>query len=225
MSPRRRSRAWVGFFVALTLLAGAAVTLEVWYNVHQQLTPEALAAARRLWQAKGPADYDLKYLVSLQSREGERLTGRVHDGTLKNVTVNGEPLDPVLYAFHDLTPLLEQAASAEGEREVSGAAPEQARAVVEVQVRGGRAVGGSCNGWPLPRDGAGPYDMAGLFAGIARLVDQDEHAGAWRPYVVATFDKKDGHLVHFVHSRMRARERVEIQVGEVTPPGQAPTSR
>lgn len=225
MSPRRRSRAWLGFFAVLTLLAGTAVTLEVWYNLHQQLTPEALAAAQRLWQQKGPADYDLKYLVTLTSRDGERLTGRAHDGALTDVTINGEPLDPVLYAFHDLTPLWEQAASGEGKRAVSGVAPQQPRVVIEVQVRGGRAVGGSCNGWPLPRDGASSYDMAGLFAGIARLLEQDAHSGGWRPYAVASFDKKDGHLVHFVHSRMRARERVEVQVGELTPPGQAPTSK
>jgi hypothetical protein len=58
------SRAWVGFFVLLGGLAAAAVVVPIFYNVRQQLRPEQLAAARRLWAERGPADYDLTYRVT-----------------------------------------------------------------------------------------------------------------------------------------------------------------
>jgi hypothetical protein len=217
----------MGFFAVLTLLALTAVSLEVWYTHRQQLTPEALDAARRLWAEKGPADYDLKYLVSYQRREDARLTGRSHDDSVSDVEVNGEPLDPAFYPFHDLAPLLAQGGAG---AEVTAVAPSKSEAVIEVRVRGGKAVGGSCGGRPLPPGWAGSYEMAGLFAALARVLEQDEYSGAWRPYVVASFDRNDGHLVHFVRSRMQARERVEIQVGELKRvelerPAQAPTDR
>jgi hypothetical protein len=62
--PRRRSRAWIWFFVILGILTATAITIEVWYNVQQQLTPERLAEARKKWSANGPASYHLEYTLS-----------------------------------------------------------------------------------------------------------------------------------------------------------------
>ena len=41
--PRRRSRGWIWFFAILGVLTATAITIEVWYNAQQQLTPERLA--------------------------------------------------------------------------------------------------------------------------------------------------------------------------------------
>ncbi len=59
--PVRRSRGWVWFFVILAVLTIAATAFLWIYNVGQQLTPERLAAARKLWDQKRPADYDLTW--------------------------------------------------------------------------------------------------------------------------------------------------------------------
>ncbi len=62
--PRRRSRAWVGFFVLLVILAGIAVTMPIVYNLGQQLRPEQLEAARQRWSKNGPLDYDLTFSIT-----------------------------------------------------------------------------------------------------------------------------------------------------------------
>ena len=48
--------------VILAALAAAAVTIPLAYNLSRQLTPEQVTAARTLWRAHGPRDYDLDYL-------------------------------------------------------------------------------------------------------------------------------------------------------------------
>ena len=57
----QRNRGWIWFFVILGCLTAAAIVVQVWFNVQQQLTPELLTAARRKWADKGPRDYDLEY--------------------------------------------------------------------------------------------------------------------------------------------------------------------
>ena len=57
-----RSRRWVWYFAALAILAAAAVAIPIAYNLSRQLTPEQVSAARALWHAHGPRDYDLDYL-------------------------------------------------------------------------------------------------------------------------------------------------------------------
>jgi hypothetical protein len=136
----------------LGLLAAAAITVEVWFNLQQQLRPEELAQARRLWDEKGPRDYVLDYAVK-----------REH---------NPEP---------------------------GGSVPEQ----YTVTVRGGRA---------LPSGGHEFGSMDDLFDQIEKQLRADREAGGRRPFVKAVFDEHDGHIVHYVHSVMSTRERLEIAV-------------
>jgi hypothetical protein len=67
-SPSRKT-GWIWFFLFLALMGGLAIAIPLVYNVQQQLRPEQLSAARRLWQEKAPADYDLEYQVRRQSDE------------------------------------------------------------------------------------------------------------------------------------------------------------
>jgi hypothetical protein len=216
MIPRRRSRHWLIFFSALTLLAAAAVGLETWYNLRQQLTPEAAEQARALWQERGPADYDLKYNVVRQSRSVGHLRAWLRDGKLAGVEVEDTPLEPDLYPFHDLAPLFAQAEMfPAGGPECVGTEPERSTVVYLVQVRGGRVARAWCGDEPLPAAVAGDYDMATLLAGVGRLVERDRAAGGWPPYMVATFDRNDGRLLHFVRSRIRRGERLEFNLVEL----------
>jgi hypothetical protein len=230
MTDRRRSRAWLLFFAALLLLAAAAVSLEVGFSLHQQLTAAALERARALWDEKGPADYDLTYTVKRQSRAGDRLRAKVRAGAVEGVDLDGTPLPSDLYPFHNLAPLLAEVepppadGSGTGEGEVSCLAPAQSLATYLVQVRGGRVVRASCDDQPLPPGVASSYDMPGLFAGIGAWLERDAPAGLWRPFAVGTFDRADGHLLHYVHSLMRTRERVEFNLVELRRvPAQAPS--
>jgi hypothetical protein len=59
----RRSRAWIGYFVALVVLGCVALLAPVIYNLSIQLTPDQLATARQRWAQHGPRDYDLDYSV------------------------------------------------------------------------------------------------------------------------------------------------------------------
>jgi hypothetical protein len=216
MPPRRRARTWVAFFAALGLLAAAAVGLETWYNLRQQLTPAALEQARSRWAARGPADYDLTYAVARQAPTGEPLRARRGGGTSPRVAADGVPLEPDLYAFHDLAPLFPELGGGEdGDgHDVTATAPDKATHTYRVRVRHGRPVRAWCDDGPVPTGMADGYAMDALLAGIGRLLERDRAAGGWPPYVVAVFDPADGHLLHYVHSRMRTRERVAVNLLE-----------
>ena len=58
---RKPNRGWIWYFVILAVLTVVATTVLVVYNLRQQLRPEQLAAARKLWDEKRPADYVLTY--------------------------------------------------------------------------------------------------------------------------------------------------------------------
>jgi hypothetical protein len=60
--------------------------------------------------------------------------------------------------------------------------------------------------------------MDGLFDLIEKQLADDAEPGSSRAFVKATFDPDDGHVVHYVHSVMRRRERLEISVRLETPP-------
>jgi hypothetical protein len=53
---------WIVFFAALALLGTVAVVVPIVYNLGLQLKPEDVARARKLWQQKGPRDYDLELM-------------------------------------------------------------------------------------------------------------------------------------------------------------------
>jgi hypothetical protein len=53
--------------------------------------------------------------------------------------------------------------------------------------------------------------MDAFFDYIDRRLREDAEPGKPRAFVKATIDETDGHVVHFVHSVMRTRERLEIR--------------
>src|SRR5207249_3022497 len=85
----RRDRGWIWYFVILTLVAVGATATLVIYNRSQQLTPEELEKARKLWEEKGPKDYELRYTT--RAGPDEQLTHYVvvvRGGQVQSVTVN-----------------------------------------------------------------------------------------------------------------------------------------
>ncbi len=97
---RTRPRAWVWFFVLLTAMAAAAVTLPIVYNLSIQLRPEDLAAARARWKASGPRDYDLQYQEKIRQEDKPSESEwdvKVRDGRVTAVTCDGEALPAAEY--------------------------------------------------------------------------------------------------------------------------------
>lgn len=65
---KSRSRRWLWFFVVVGVVSAAAVTLLALYIRNQlgpanQLTLDQLRAARKVWDEKGPKDYQMLYKV------------------------------------------------------------------------------------------------------------------------------------------------------------------
>jgi hypothetical protein len=79
-----------------------------------------------------------------------------------------------------------------------------------VRVKDGRAV--DSDDRPLPRGPLEYGSMDDLFDRIEQRLRADQEAGGSRPFVKATFDDQDGHVVHYVRSVMKTRERIEISV-------------
>src|SRR5436190_24243074 len=96
----RPGRAWVWYMVSLGVLAVTFAGIQVWYNLSLQLKPEQVAAARALWQQKGPRSYDLEY-----TQEGDNpgtFVSQVRNRRVVSLTRNGQPLEPRLYKTYDM---------------------------------------------------------------------------------------------------------------------------
>jgi hypothetical protein len=91
MSVKRSPWRWIIFFVLLIALAATGITLPVVYNLGQQLKPEQLNASKRLWQEKGPRDYDLSFSITHdRERLAERHVVQVRDGQVIYSACEGE---------------------------------------------------------------------------------------------------------------------------------------
>jgi len=100
MSEARPNSNWIWYFVVLAALSLIAVVTLIVYNLQQQLKPEQLAAAQKLWDEKGPRSYRLKYTVKKNDDPRvDEYTVKVVDGKVMAATVNGleEPLERLRY--------------------------------------------------------------------------------------------------------------------------------
>jgi hypothetical protein len=92
------------FFAVLTILTITAIVLQVWYNKHLELTAERLAEARGLWNANGPANYDMQYVIrTLDSIE--TFDVEVRNKKAIAVVCNGQPLEERLYRYSEMPAL------------------------------------------------------------------------------------------------------------------------
>jgi hypothetical protein len=92
---RRSSWRWVSFFLTLAVLGGAAVTINLVYNLSLQLRPEQVARARELWRQHAPADYELEWLVRTThgtQEQDEEYFLSVRDGRPVSLRCDGQTL-------------------------------------------------------------------------------------------------------------------------------------
>src|SRR5262245_40533649 len=217
MSTAAPRRNWVWFFLVLVLLGGTALTIEVWYNLSQQLTAAKLEAARATWQQNGPADYDFTWTVTRQTRVPADVLVTFRNGRVAEVLVESSDWSPELAALYDLGPALAIAAPTGGEGTIRGSGgtdgtPRQYR----VRVRGGRAVEARCEGKVLAGVDPEAYSMEGLFAALGWQLELDAQSGRPRVFAVGTFGKGDRRVLRYVRSCRAIRERVEIKFADLT---------
>jgi len=115
--PRKSSRGWIWYFVILGALSVLGITILVVYNLRQQLKPEQIAAARKLWEEKRPPDYVLTYTKKGDASGTFIVT--VHQGKVVSVIMREEvvkdnqvqvaelPLERRLYASYDMAGLFD----------------------------------------------------------------------------------------------------------------------
>ncbi len=104
--PPQARRRWVWFFVVLGCLALVAIIVPIWYNFSHQLTREQLAAARALWQQKGPRSYDMAYAKKVGKLEAiDNFQVEVRDGKVIKVERNGAPVEERLFRYSDMPAL------------------------------------------------------------------------------------------------------------------------
>ena len=98
---RRRSRGWLWFFGILIVLTITSITVQISFNLSQQLTQQKLDAARMRWREAGPRDYDLEYTIE---KIGSKETFQVHvrDGKVVASTRDGQAEEPRLFRYRDM---------------------------------------------------------------------------------------------------------------------------
>lgn len=216
--PPRRRHNWIWFFLFLLLLGGTALTIEIWYNLRQQMTLAQLEDARVTWQQNGPRDYDFIYNVTRQTRTPGDIVITSRDGRPTTVRVDSADWEPSLAPLYDLGPALTNLRDDGSERETR--TPGQQDGVTHeyrVRVREGRAVEVRCDGKVIPAVDPEAYRMEGLFAALHRQLELDSEPGRPRVFAVGTFGKGDRRLLRYVRSCRAVRERVEIKFVELTP--------
>lgn len=105
MTPPRRSRTWIWFFLILVILTTLSLTILIRYNRGQQLTRQQLDEARALWQHQGPHDYDLDYTKSSSVTERYRI--QVRHGKVVAALRDGKPMEERLYSYYDMQGLFD----------------------------------------------------------------------------------------------------------------------
>jgi hypothetical protein len=84
-----KNRGWLWYFILLGFLSILATTILVVYNLQQQLKPEQLEAAQKLWQEKGLKSYHLVYTIKIHELSTtDYYDVRVKDGFVTQVSVN-----------------------------------------------------------------------------------------------------------------------------------------
>jgi hypothetical protein len=93
--PRKKNKAWIWYFVFLVVASVGVAVFMICFNLAMQLKPEALHAARQLWNEKGPRNYKLKYTKLLNDNPtSETFVVIVRAGIVQEVLMNGKPLEP-----------------------------------------------------------------------------------------------------------------------------------
>jgi hypothetical protein len=212
---KRRIPVWAWFFIVLVVLSAIAATIEIWFNLSQQLTPEQVRAAQQLWRDKAPQEYTLDYLIRWQSPEPIRYQATVRNREVTKVTLDGQELAQVLFPLHDLVPLFDAVAGwladdpTRSDGMVDYTAPATGSAEYRIEVQQGETVV-TRKGQMLSAKVAAHYIPDAQFPALLRQLEIDHLPGAGRVFCVGTFHRQYGLLLRYVRSVSATRVRLEV---------------
>jgi len=107
-APARKNRRWIWYFVVVFTLAILASIGLIAFNWQQQLRPEQLEAAHKLWKDKGPPDYTMSYTNHVYGRPvGDHFWVRVRKGKVVESRYNGEPEPPERLGYRGMEGLFD----------------------------------------------------------------------------------------------------------------------
>jgi hypothetical protein len=103
-----KTHRWIWFFLVLIGLGLVAMATLIVYNLGQQLKPEQLAAARRLWRERGWRSYQLAYTIKRGiDKNKDTYVVRVRAGKVVSSTVNGRSEERRLFSARGMEALFD----------------------------------------------------------------------------------------------------------------------
>jgi hypothetical protein len=92
--PPASNYTWIFFFVFLVVASVGVTVLMIWFNLSIQLKREELDAARKLWEQKGPRNYEMVYTKQINNDDRKTLFAvKVRNGKVEDVLMNGKELE------------------------------------------------------------------------------------------------------------------------------------
>jgi hypothetical protein len=105
---RKRNRAWIWVFVTMFGLAIIGSVVLIRFNQEQQLNPEQLEAAHKVWREKGPADYTITYKIKRNEEpEDDHYEVTVRGGKVVASKYNGRDEEPRLFLYRGMEALFQ----------------------------------------------------------------------------------------------------------------------
>jgi len=89
------NNAWIYFFAFLLIASIGVTVFMIWFNQSIQLTPHDLETARKLWEQKGPKNYNMVYTQQINDEDKKTaFFVKVRNKEVVEVLMNGKPLEP-----------------------------------------------------------------------------------------------------------------------------------
>jgi hypothetical protein len=177
-----KNRNWIVFFLMLAFLAGLGIVVPLWYNLSLQLKAPELEAARQLWQAAGPADYDLEYMSKIDKDEGVEYRVAVRDHRAEFLATRKGDVLELSQDLHDALGM-----------------------VVGCPVA-------NCAPKVVPADDLSRRESIDAFFSLLESKMRDDVAVGGRNYATATFDSNLGYPLRYIHRVRGSQQRIELNV-------------
>ncbi len=106
--PAKKNRAWIWVFVVMFGMAIVGSVVLIRFNLEQQLKPEQLEAARKLWRESGPANYTYTYtILRNEEPQPDRYQVMVRDGKVVNSKFNNQEEEARLFPHRSMDALFD----------------------------------------------------------------------------------------------------------------------
>jgi hypothetical protein len=180
--PPKKNHLWIYFFAFLLIASVGVTVFMIRFNQSIQLKPEDIDANRKLWEARGPKNYNLFYTEQVNDDDRKTVFAvKVRASKVTEVLMNGKPLAPTTEdgIEHDPRPYHSMEAIFRNIERF-------------MDIDQGKE--------PEPKKDSEP--KKGL----------DQKKEAPRVYCIANFDPETGAVLRYIRRVMGTRQRVELNL-------------